>query len=265
MAHSLESTAALVEAARAGDEAALSALVEVVQPQVYRFSLKMCRHPDDAEDVLQDTLLSMARSFTDFRGASSVTTWLYTVARNHCIKRRRTSKFAPSHLDSLDTPAAREVVDPAASPEAQASASETWTQVEAALAQLKPADREVILLRDVEGLSAKEVAEVMGTSPGAVKSRLHRARVALREHLSHYAPGPGCLDVRAIFSRFIEGELDEETCTSMQQHVDGCDRCSRECDALKFTLSVCKLSPTYDIPPAVQTRVRAVLREALSG
>jgi RNA polymerase sigma-70 factor (ECF subfamily) len=71
----------LLERARAGDRAALETLLERHQPQVYRFGLKMCRDPEDAKDVLQDTLLAMARGVRDFRGASSISTWLYTVAR----------------------------------------------------------------------------------------------------------------------------------------------------------------------------------------
>ena len=93
----------LLEAARAGDPVALEALLERFQPRVYRFGMKMCRDQEDAEDVLQETLLAMARTIRDFRGASSVTTWLYTIARSFCIKKRRKSKFAPDHIESLDT------------------------------------------------------------------------------------------------------------------------------------------------------------------
>src|SRR6187397_3346990 len=86
-----------------GDRQALEALLERHQAQVYRFGMKMCRDPEDAADVLQDTLFAMARGVRDFRGASSLSTWLYTIARSFCIKKRRRSKFAPAAERSLDS------------------------------------------------------------------------------------------------------------------------------------------------------------------
>src|SRR5512132_2045311 len=96
------SDAALLDRARAGDRDALDTLLDRHQRRVYRFGLKMCRDPEDAKDVLQETLLAVARGVKDFRGASSVSTWLYTIARSFCIKKRRRSKFAPSEEASLD-------------------------------------------------------------------------------------------------------------------------------------------------------------------
>src|SRR5688572_17408170 len=110
----------LLAAARAGDDVALENLLERHQAQVYRFGMKMCRNPDDAQDVLQETLMAMARSYRDFRGASSISTWLYAIARSFCMKKRRRSKFAPKIEHSLETQAATEashVVDPARAPD----------------------------------------------------------------------------------------------------------------------------------------------------
>src|SRR6187397_3584686 len=103
-----------------GDRQALEALLERHQAQVYRFGMKMCRDPEDAADVLQDTLLAMARTVRDFRGASSLSTWLYTIARSFCIKRRRRSKFAPEEARSLETGAkveANRLADPGNAPD----------------------------------------------------------------------------------------------------------------------------------------------------
>src|SRR5690606_38585128 len=83
----------LLEAARNGDKAALEALLDRHQAQVYRFGMRVCRPPGDARDVLQESLLAMARGVREFRGASSLSTWLYTVARSFCIKKRRGLKF----------------------------------------------------------------------------------------------------------------------------------------------------------------------------
>ena len=86
-----ESDSELLLAARAGDPQALERLLTRQEARIYRFGLKMCRDPEDAKDVLQDTLLTMARNFRDFRGASSISTWLYTIARSFCVKKRRRS------------------------------------------------------------------------------------------------------------------------------------------------------------------------------
>ena len=94
----------LLAAARAGDRQALEALLERHEGRVYRFGMKMCRDPEDARDVLQDTLLAMARGIRDFRGASSLSTWLYTIARSFCIQKRRPTTSPPQTHESADTP-----------------------------------------------------------------------------------------------------------------------------------------------------------------
>src|SRR5574337_5586 len=122
----------LLGAAREGDRPALEKLLGRHQRRVYRFGLKMCRDPEDAKDVLQDTLLAVARGVKDFRGASSVSTWLYTIARSFCIKKRRRSKFAPAEEASLEggsAAEAREIADDARAPDE----SLAGRQIEAAL------------------------------------------------------------------------------------------------------------------------------------
>src|SRR5690242_9551765 len=129
------SDAKLLEQARSGDRRALEELLTRHERRVYRFGLKMCRDPEDAKDVLQDTLIAVARAVKDFRGASSVSTWLYTIARSFCIKRRRRSKFAPEAEESLDARGpgaeARQIADPARAPDE----SLAGRQVEVALEQ----------------------------------------------------------------------------------------------------------------------------------
>src|SRR6187402_3658693 len=92
----------LLAAARQGDAAALEMLLVRYQPHLYRCGLRMCGNVEDAGDVAQESLISMARSLRDFRGDSSVSSWLYTIARRFCIKKRRRSKFAPAREESLD-------------------------------------------------------------------------------------------------------------------------------------------------------------------
>ena len=257
----------LLDQARQGDTAALEALLRTVQPQLYRFSMKMCRHSEDAEDVLQDSMMTLARSFRDFRGDSSLSTWLFTIARSFCIKKRRKSQFAPKREESLEALSPSEQAGIQASgPDAHASveSAEIWQEVHTAIQRIEPSYREILVLRDIEGLSAKEVAEVVGLSVPAVKSRLHRARGQLREHLatSPYRPNPGCPDIRSVFSQHLEGELSPDVCSSMEAHVSKCPVCTAECDGLKLALNACSSSPC-EVPSAVQTRVREALRRAL--
>src|SRR5664279_2091903 len=101
-ASQVETESALLAAARRGDRAALSALLEQHQRKVFSFGVKMCGDAEDAKDVAQETLLTMARTVQDFRGDASLSTWLYTVARSFCIKKRRRTKGAPAFHEPLD-------------------------------------------------------------------------------------------------------------------------------------------------------------------
>ena len=189
----------LLGAARRGDAAALETLLVRYQPHLYRFGLRMCGNVDDAGDVAQESLMSMARSVRDFRGDSSVSSWLYTIARRFCIKKRRRSKFAPAHEESLDAPAtgaAQHLADPRPNPEQTATNRELATALTHAIDALEPSQREVLVLRDVEGLSAPEVAGILGMSVDAVKSRLHRARVAMRAELAPVLGRPAITPAR---------------------------------------------------------------------
>jgi RNA polymerase sigma-70 factor, ECF subfamily len=264
----------LLERARSGQRDALEQLLERHQSQVYRFGMKMCRDPDDAKDVLQDTLLSVARNVRDFRGGSSLSTWLYTIARSFCVKKRRKSKFAPSDVAASLEGEAERVLDPGAIADEALASKQIEQALEAAITSLEPMYREVLLLRDVEGLTAPEVARVTGTSVQAVKSRLHRARLAVRAHIapllgipSDLPAAPGaCPDVLALFSSHLEGQVSADVCAEMERHIEACPRCKGACDSLKRTLSLCRASaPAAPIPAAVQASVKVALRNFLAG
>jgi RNA polymerase sigma-70 factor (ECF subfamily) len=276
---------ALLDGARQGDRRALERLLARHQRRVYRFGLKMCRDPEDAQDVLQDTLLAVARGVKDFRGASSVSTWLYTIARSFCIKKRRRSKFAPAEEASLEGESAtevRQIADTARGPDESLAGRQIEAALEKAIGDLAPMYREVLVLRDVEGLTAAEVAEAMGLTIEAVKSRLHRARVAVREAVSPMlgVPEPAagaaperaevargremaCPDIVALFSRHLEGEISAGVCADMEKHLQACDRCRSRCDSLQRTLAMCRRAPLPEVPEPVQTRVKQALRRFL--
>lgn len=264
----------LLDATRSGDKAALERLLERHQAQVYRFGMKMCRDPEDAQDVLQETLLAMARGVRDFRGASSISTWLYTVARSFCIKKRRRSKFAPEET-SLDAAGAAEasiLADPSRTPDEVLAGKQVEQALEQAIVALEPMYREVLILRDVEGLTAPEVAEVLGVTAQAVKSRLHRARVAVRDSIAPLlglptdaAAAPGtCPDVLTLFSKHLEDEISADVCSAMERHLEGCPRCRSACDSLKRTLALCRTTaPSTEVPASVQNAVKKALKDFL--
>jgi RNA polymerase sigma-70 factor (ECF subfamily) len=261
--------AELIAAARRGDAAALDALLLRYQPHLYRFGLRMCRNADDAGEVAQESLISMARSLRDFRGESSVSTWLFTIARRFCLKKRRRSAFAPVHEDPLDAPesvAARRLVDPGPDPERFTTNRELAAALTQAIDGLDPAQREVLVLRDVEGLPAIEVARVLGLSVEAVKSRLHRARVAVRQALapvtSPAAAAPSratCPDVLTMLSRHVEGDLAPGVCATMERHLSACAQCRETCDSLKQVLAACRQLPTPDVPAPLAASIRAAV------
>lgn len=272
----------LLEAARAGDGKALGELLERHQGEVYRFGLRMCRDPEDAKDVLQETLLAMARGVRDFRGASSISTWAYAIARSHCIKKRRKREGAPAEhlpLDEAEGSEARAVAAPERGPEQTLEGKQIEQALEQAIDALDPAYREVLVLRDVEGLTAPEVAEVLGLTVQAVKSRLHRARLAVRDRVgpllvptipaapsSPRAPAPdGCPDVLTLFSQHLEDEISADVCAAMERHLEGCARCRTSCDSLKKTLVLCRTQGSdAPVPPAIQAAVRVALRDVLA-
>lgn len=261
--------AELLARAQSGDREALEALLSSVQPQLYRFSLKMCRHNEDAEDVLQDAMIAIAKSVKGFRGDGSLSTWLFSITRSFCIKKRRRSKFAPKQEESFDGLVETQTMDLSTeipSPDVQLESREIWQQVHAAIREIEPAYREILVLRDIEGLSAKEVAEVVDLTVPAVKSRLHRARAQLRTLLAEnpYRPASGCPDIRQVFSHYLEGELSQDVCHTMQSHVMQCITCARECEGLKLALNACVNAPAV-VPSTVQNRVKAGLRRAIEG
>ena len=260
------SDADLLAALQAGDDRALAKLLDRYAPTVYRFGVRMCRDPEDAKDVLQDTLLAAARGLHQFRGGASLSTWLFTVARSFCIKKRRKHVGAPDEVVSLESEGVGAIPAAGNAPDELAGDREVGAALESAIGALDPMYREVLLLRDVEGLTAPEVATVLGIGVDAVKSRLHRARVAVRDRLAPLLmpaePGPAaCPDVVPILSQYLEGEIGPAQCAEMDRHVAQCPRCRARCDSLRSTLALCRrTAEAGSVPPDVQEAVRKALR-----
>jgi RNA polymerase sigma-70 factor, ECF subfamily len=183
--------ATLVRAVQAGDTHAMETLLMKAQEVAYRFSLLVCGRADDADDAMQEALLKTYRYAARIREPEAFRAWLYRTVRNACLIGRRRRANEPEHFVSLDDTASdmdgreRQVdaVDSGHDPERQAINSSLRSRLRRSLAAVPRPYRVVVVLREIEGLSTREVAEVMGISEANVKTRLHRARLLLREHL----------------------------------------------------------------------------------
>ena len=180
-----------LEALQNGDRAEFARLVEVHSAQIYRLGLKMLHNPQDAEDLLQETFIKAYRALPDFEGRASLSTWLYRIATNEALMTLRrkhpviVSVDAPIETEE-ETPEPREIVDWCCLPEEEMMSSEAQDHLNWSVQQLPETLRVVFLLRDIEGLSTRETAEVLELTETAVKTRLSRARMQLRELLSGY-------------------------------------------------------------------------------
>ncbi len=180
-----------LQALRSGDRAEYARLVENYYQPIYRLALKMLGNPQDAEDILQETFIKVFKHINTFDERSSLSTWIYRIATNEALMFLR--KKHPEFV-SIDQPAENEeseqepiqVVDWCCLPENELMSNEAKTHLDQAITSLLPGLRAVFVLRDIQGLSTRETAEVLGISEMAVKARLSRARLRLREILSEY-------------------------------------------------------------------------------
>lgn len=181
--------AGLVRAAAGGDPEAMEQLLVRAQASAYRFSVMVCGRTDETEDVMQEALVSTYRHARDIRDPDAFKAWLYRTVRNACLLNRRKRVGEPAHLLSLDDegdgdhPRLPEPHADSRSPEDELDEATRREQLRKALLRLPGTQREVVVLRDLEGLSTREVSDVVGISEDNVKQRLHRARVALRAAL----------------------------------------------------------------------------------
>jgi RNA polymerase sigma-70 factor, ECF subfamily len=251
------SEAELLEAARGGDREAALGLLERYRDSVYRFGMRMCSDVTDAEDVLQETLLTAAEALPGFRGEAALSSWLYAITRSACAKRRRSA----GKTEPLDPGT---VVDPAPAPDEALSRQQLQAILDRALESLEPDHREVVLLRDVEGLSAPEVAQALEISVPAVKSRLHRARQVLRDRIEVLLrPGPRCPDVVAWLSRRMEQELTPDRCAELEAQLVRCGDPGGELDPLRRLLGACRLCENRQVPDHLKESIRSSLRQAI--
>ena len=177
-------------ALKAGDRAEFARLVETTSNHIYRLALRILRDPQDAEDVLQESYIKALRALPDFEGRSSLSTWLYRIAVNESLmllRKRRVNLLSVEEdpEEGEETPS-MVLTDWVNLPEKELLSSEARHHLDAAVDSLPDTLRVVFILRDVEGLSIRETAEMLGLTETAVKTRLLRARLQLRNALSQY-------------------------------------------------------------------------------
>ena len=183
----------LVESIQAGRNEFFETLVQRYERLLYNYGLRLCGVSDDAEDLVQDTFLNVFKYLKNFRHETKFKNWLYRIATSVCIKKRRKSKFAPDRELSLDeflpqdeAGVEQDLPQWAERPLEQLLNEELGRILKQAILSLPEKYRVVLVLRDVEGFSTEESAQILNLSPSNIKVRLHRARLFLRDQLKAY-------------------------------------------------------------------------------
>src|SRR5215470_10298278 len=255
-----------VELLQRGDDAAFEQALALLQNTVFSFSMRVCGHREDAEDTMQEVLLKSVPQLPKFDSPKALVVWLYKVAKSRCLMSRRKSKFAPTHELSLEElmPDRKELeqlsADGKINPEAFAIRSEQAARLRDAVQRLPPQYRIVLLLRDMEGLTDDEVAEITGFRSGTVRVRLHRARLFVRKELTREGIAPGrkktpavahlnkalpparCKAMFAELSDYLDEQLDDSLCAELERHMEGCGPCQSFITSLEATIDYCRKS-----------------------
>ena len=253
-----------------GDDAALEQALALLQNTVFSFSMRVCGQREDAEDTMQEVLLKSVPYLPKFDSPKALVVWLYKVAKNRCLMSRRRSKFAPNPDLSLEElmPDRKEMERLSGggriNPEIFAIRSEEAGRLRQAIQRLPPQYRIVLVLRDMEGLTDEEVAEITGLRSGTVRVRLHRARLFVRKELMKTGrrlpekdvrsralrtpvgeqPRPArCKALFAELSNYLDERLDDSLCEELQKHLDGCAPCKAFLASLETTILECRQSP----------------------
>ena len=175
----------LIKKAQRGDRDAFAQLLERYEKQVYHQALRMVNHPEDAADITQEAFFKVWQGLPSFQGDSSFSTWLYRLTNNVCIDflRREKKRKGDASLDDDSRDLTAALADPAPTPQRVLEQKELHRALAAGLAKLSEEHRQVLVLREVNGLSYEEIGQVLDLTPGTVKSRMARARLSLANFL----------------------------------------------------------------------------------
>ncbi len=262
-----------------GDDQALEKALALLQNTVFSFSMKVCGQREDAEDTMQEVLVKSIPHLPKFDSPKALLVWLYKVAKNRCLMSRRRSKFAPLQelsLDQLmpDRKELEEITGDSINPEAFAIRSEQAGRLRAAIQKLPAQYRIVLVLRDMEGLTDDEVAEITGLRSGTVRVRLHRARLFVRKELTRiWKPRRAvlaqaslatsgdrqrpahCKQMFAELSDYLDEQLDDSLCEELEQHLDGCGPCKAFLATLEATIEQCRNLPPEHLPQKMTAKL----------
>jgi RNA polymerase sigma-70 factor (ECF subfamily) len=253
----------------------------LLQGTVFSFSMRVCNQREDAEDTMQEVLVKSVPVLSKFDSPKALIVWLYKVARSRCLMSRRKSKFAPKEELSLEElmPDRKELARISQggqiNPEAFAIKSQAAHRLRDAIQKLPPEYRIVLVLRDMEGLTDDEVAEITGLRAGTVRVRLHRARLFVRKELSHekrehtrrHAEAVGetrparCKALFAELSNYVDEQLDDSLCEELEKHLDGCEPCKAFLSGLETTIEQCRKAPPDSPNSEIATKLRKELME----
>ncbi|MGH3782985.1 MAG: RNA polymerase sigma factor [Pseudonocardiaceae bacterium] len=173
----------LIAAAQRGDIDSITALVSGSYPHVQRFAQSLCASPQDAEDAAQEALITLYRKVGSLRASAALASWMFRIVRNECVRRSRMS-MRRHELDHVIEDTATASAEDAVLRRLEAE------RVAAAIASLPDDQRGLLIMRDVQGYSGRVVADALGLSGPAMKSRLHRARAAVRHALQESTDSP---------------------------------------------------------------------------
>jgi RNA polymerase sigma-70 factor (ECF subfamily) len=269
---------------------AVEEAIGLLQTTVYSFSMKICGHPEDAEDTMQEVLFRSLGHLARIRDPQELAVWLYTVTRNRCWRMRRKTAHAPANMLSLDEllPSDEELglllQDAGKSPEGNLLHAEQHHLLHQAILGIPAPLRIVLVLHDMEELTTEQVAQVLDLQQGTVRIRLHRARLSVRKDMnrllcrtprdsdndqpfakrhkgaksrSRRRPDE-CRNLFANLSEYLDGRVEPVTCDQMRGHIEACPSCVAFLRDLRAAIDRCR---SLEIPcdPAFAPRLRSIL------
>jgi RNA polymerase sigma-70 factor, ECF subfamily len=269
---------------------AVEEAIGLLQNTVYSFSMKVCGHPEDAEDTMQEVLYRSLGYLSKLKSPEELAVWLYTVTRNRCRRMRRKSTYAAAHMLSLDElmPNNEELglllKDAGISPEGNLLRGEQQHLLHQAILRIPATLRLVLVLHDIEELTTEQVAKVLDLQQGTVRIRLHRARLSVRKEMNQVLSGAAeqaekpkpatkrtakgrsqtaqrpaeCRDLFANFSEYLDGRVEPLTCNQMRLHIEACPSCVAFLRDLRAAIDRCR---SLEVPcdSAVAPRLRSIL------
>lgn len=276
-----------VELIQTKDPGSVEQALALLQNTVFSFSMRVCGQREDAEDTMQEVLLKSVPFLPKFDNPKALIVWLYKVAKTRCLMSRRKSKFAPKETLSLEElmPDREELASlsahPEGTPESALIRRENARRLHEAVQKLPPEYRLVLVLRDMEGLSDEEVAEITGLRAGTVRVRLHRARLFVRRELANssrsrtqrqaarrarqseaaeqHARQRTCKQIFAELSDYLDEELDDALCEELEKHMDGCQPCQAFISSLEKSIEQCRTAPNEPPDPRAAAKLRREL------